>query len=204
MTLRYIQRFRGAARIAAALSSAGLCASCGHSAPTEYLTLRSVPPVADMAPTVADPVRIVAVRVPPWLDRLEVARPTASASVVVEEFERWSAPLGDLATAALTEDLADRLAGVAVLSARAAVPPATRDISVDFSSLSSEGTTLELDGIATVTDSRTGALVVSLPVRLRAPAATDARGEATALERLIGELADALAPSLRAASAAKL
>jgi uncharacterized protein len=202
MTLRCVQRFREIARVAAALSGAGLCASCGHSAPTEYLTLRSVPPAATMAPAVADPVRVVAVRVPPWLDRLEVARPTASATVVVEDFERWSAPLGDLAMAALTEDLADRLAGVPVLSAHAAAPAATRDVSIDFSSLSREGTMLALDGTATVTDARTGALILSLPVRLRAPAAADARSEASALDQLMGELADVLAPPLRAATAA--
>lgn len=50
------------------------------------------------------------VRTPPWLDRLEVARPAGTSCVVVEDFERWSAPVGDITHAALTEDPADRLA----------------------------------------------------------------------------------------------
>jgi uncharacterized lipoprotein YmbA len=202
MTLRCARRFRGIGRVAAALSGAGLCVSCGHSAPTEYLTLRPVPPAAGVVPAVADPVRVVAVRVPPWLDRLEVARPTPGAAVVVEDFERWSAPLGELATAALTEDLAARLVGVSVLPVRAAAPAATRDVSVDLSSLTRDGAMLELHGTVTVTDARTGALILSLPVHLRAPAAADARGEASALDQLMGELADVLAPALRTATAA--
>jgi uncharacterized lipoprotein YmbA len=117
--------------------------------------------------------------------------------VVVEDFERWSAPVGDLALAALTEDLADRLGGVTVLPARAIAPPATRDVTVELTALTRRGTSLELDGAATVTDARTGALILNLPVSLRAPASAGAPGEARALDELMGELADRLAPALR-------
>lgn len=200
MKRRFAQGRPDLPRIAAILSAAALCAACGHSAPTEFLTLRPVPSPTPLAPTGADPVRVVAVRVPAWLDRLQVARPTEGATVVVEDFERWSAPVGDLALAALTEDLSDRLAGAPVLMAGAIAPPATRDVSVDLSTLMRQGGLLELDGTATVTDARTGAIVLSLPVRLQAPAPADARSEAAALDQLMGELADQLTPALRAPS----
>lgn len=185
------------APIAAALSAASLFSACGHSAPTEFLTLRAVPPAEAPAPAAADPVRVVAVRLPAWLDRLQVARPTEGAAVVVEDFERWSAPVGDLALAALTEDLTDRLAGAPVLAAGAMAPPATRDLAVDLPSLVRQGGRLELEGTATVTEARTGALVLSLPVRLQTPAPADGRSEAAALDQLMGALADQLAPALR-------
>ncbi len=107
----FAQRRARAPRIAAILSVAALCAGCGHSAPTEFLTLQPVPAPALPASAGADPVRVVAVHVPAWLDRLQVARPTQGATVVVEDFQHWSAPVGDLMSAALTEDLTDRLAG---------------------------------------------------------------------------------------------
>ncbi|MDB5480931.1 MAG: hypothetical protein JWO83_1984 [Caulobacteraceae bacterium] len=189
-------------RAAAVLSGAALGVACGHSAPTEFLTLQPVPPQVRSPSAPGDPVRVAAVHLPPWLDRLEVTRPTEGAAVVVEDFERWSAPVGDLALAALTEDLADRLAGVTVLPARAIAPPATRDVTVDLTSLTRRGTSLELDGAATVTDARTGALILSLPISLRTPASAGAPGEARALDELMGELADRLAPALRAGSVA--
>jgi uncharacterized lipoprotein YmbA len=185
-------------RIALVLSGTAFGVSCGHSAPTEFLTLQPVPLQVRSPSAPGDPVRVVAVHLPPWLDRLEVARPTEGAAVVVEDFERWSAPVGDLALAALTENLADRLAGVTVLPARAIAPPSTRDITVDLTALTRRGTSFELDGAATVTDARTGALLLNLPVRLQAPASAGALGEARALDEMMGELADRLAPALRA------
>ncbi len=187
---------------AAILSGAALCVSCGHSAPTEFLTLRPIPPQVRSPSEPGDPVRVTAVRLPPWLDRLEVARPTEGSAVVVEDFERWSAPAGDLALAALTEDLADRLPGVTVLPASVIAPSATRDVAVDVTALTLQGTGLELEGSATVTDARTGALILNMPVRLRASASGGAPGEARALDELIGELADRLAPALRAGAVA--
>ena len=185
---------------ASALAGAALCGSCGHTAPTEFLTLRAVPSETRPAPIREDPVRVIALRAPSWLDRLEVARPTETPSLVVEDFERWSAPIGDLALAALTEDLADRLPGVAVLPARAPAPPTTRDLSVDLVSLTGHGETVELNATATLTDARTGALIMSLPVRLETPGTlSSATKEALALDRLMGQLADRLAAELRGA-----
>jgi len=189
-------------RVAAVLSGAVLGVSCGHSAPTEFLALQPVPPQVRSPSAPGNPVRVAAVRLPPWLDRLEVARPTDGSTVVVEDFERWSAPVGDLALAALTDDLADRLTGVPVLPARAIAPPATRDVTVDLIALTRRGTSLELDGAATVTDARTGALILNIPVHLRAATSTGAPGEARALDDLMGELADRLAPVLRAGTVA--
>jgi uncharacterized lipoprotein YmbA len=197
------QQRPGLALIAAAVSAAALCTACGHSAPTEFLTLRAVPPAAPPASAGVDPVRVVAVRVPAWLDRLQIARPTEGAAVVVEDFERWSAPLGDLALAALTQDLTDRLAGTTVLAAGGIAPPGTRDVAVDLSTLERQGGRLELSGTATVTDAGTGALVLSPPVRLGAAAPADARSEAAALDQLMGELADRLASALSAPSTSR-
>lgn len=198
MTSRLIPGSWRIAKSALALAGVTLCGSCGHSAPTEFLTLQAIPAETQPAPIGGNPVRVIAVRVPPWLDRLEVAHPTGTPSVVVEDFKRWSAPVGDLALSALTEDLAYRLPGVAVLPARTPPPPATRDLSIDLASLSGHGEAVELDAMATVTDARTGALIMSMPVRVEAPGTlANATGEALALDGLMARLADRLAPELR-------
>jgi uncharacterized lipoprotein YmbA len=189
---------RYASRLGAVVFSGALCVACGHSAATQYLALRPLAPAIRSDPAPADPVRIVAVRVPAWLDRLEVARPTDGAAIKVEDFERWAAPVGDLARGAVTEDLADRLPGVQVLPAGTAAPPFTRDVSLELTALEDRGATLELSGAATITDAQTGALILTLPVRAITPAPADAEDEATALNRLLAAVADQLEPVLRA------
>ena len=188
----------GARPALAAAVSALLLASCGHSAPTRFYTLDPRPPAAS-APRVSGtrPVRILAVRVPPMLDRLEVARQIQPAVVQVDDLARWSAPLGDLARDALAQDLAERLPGLEILPARSGAPDGTRDVTVEILSLRHADRAFDLDATVEIADATSGAIVDQQHVRLSAAVErTDAAAEAEALSRLLAVLADRISPGL--------
>jgi uncharacterized protein len=192
---------RGQLRRGAGAAFAGVLAGagCGHSAPTQYLGLRTLLPEMAAPPSSGPPFRVLAVRFPAWLDRMEVTRPTTDDMVRVEEFARWAAPPGDLAQSVLAEDLSARLPGVAVQPAGAPTFTGARDILVELASVEQRGAALEVAGVATVTDANTGALILRLPLRVLTGAPSDAHGEARALDQLLAEIANQLAQVLRVA-----
>ena len=194
----------GAGPALAAAVSALLLASCGHSPPTRFYTLDPRPPAASgLRVSGTGPVRILAVRVPPMLDRLEVARQIQPAVVQVDDLARWSAPLGDLARDALAQDLAERLPGVAILPARSSAPAGARDLTVEILSLRHADRAFELDATFELADAASGAIVDQQHVRLSAAAErTDAAAEAEALSRLLAALADRISPRLAAPAVA--
>jgi hypothetical protein len=175
-----------------------LLAACGHSAPTRFYALDSHgPPTPLGLAAKADPVRVLAVRVPPQLDRLEIARQAAGGAVQVDDLNRWSAPLGDLARNALSQDLIDRLPSVEILPARAQAPDGTRDLTVEILSLQRQETGFELSAIIEVADAATGRILNSQTVRLfEASDRSDAAAEADALSSLLAKLADLISPRL--------
>jgi uncharacterized lipoprotein YmbA len=181
-----------------------LLAACGHSAPTRFYTLAHDGPARPLGlVALIDPVRVLAVRVPPELDRLEVVREAAGGAVQVDDLNRWSAPLGDLARNALSEDLTDRLPGVEILPARAKAPDKTRDLTVEILSLRRQETGFELSAIIEVADAATGRILDNQTVRLfEASNRSDAAAEAQAFSSLLAKLADLISPRLAMPAAA--
>lgn len=190
--------FGGAVQGVTLLAPALLLAACGHSAPTRFYTLAPDGPARPLGPVAtADPVRVLAVRVPPELDRLEVVREAAAGAVQVDDFNRWGAPLGDLARNALSADLADRLPGVQILPARSNALDRTRDLTVEILSLQRQETGFELRAIVQVADAATGRTLNSQTVRLFvASNQSDAAAEAKAFSSLLAKLADLISPRL--------
>jgi uncharacterized lipoprotein YmbA len=188
----------GAVRGVTLLAPLILLAACGHSAPTQFYALDSHGPATPLGlVATADPVRVLAVRVPPELDRLEVVREVAGGTVQVDDLNRWSAPLGDLARKALLEDLADRLPGVDVLPARANASDKMRDLTVEILSLRRQEMGFELRALLEVADAATGRNLNSQSVRLFvASSGSDAAAEAKAFSSLLAKLADVISPSL--------
>src|ERR1700756_5199453 len=81
--------FGGALRCAGLLAPAILLAGCGHSAPTRFYSLAPEGPVRPLGLVAeADPVRVLAVRAPPELDRLEVARGGEGGGVQGDDLDR--------------------------------------------------------------------------------------------------------------------
>ena len=132
-------------------------AACGTSPPTRFYTLDPAPPAAPPAVSArVPPVRVDAVHVPPVFDRPELVRETAANEVRVDDFARWSAPLGETARRALTADLAARLPQGAVVFPEAPKPADGRGLVVDILSLSHTGGQAVLDVSWTLTAGRPG------------------------------------------------
>jgi hypothetical protein len=117
--------------------------------------------------------------------------------VQVDDLNRWSAPLGDLARNVLSEDLADRLPGVEILPARAPASDKTRDLTVEILSLRRLEAGFELSATLEVADAPTGRILDSQTARVFvASNSSDAAAEAKALSSLLAKLADLISPRL--------
>jgi uncharacterized lipoprotein YmbA len=185
-------------RAGAALALLGLSA-CGHSPPTRYLTLAAVPPSASSAAAARLTLRPPSVRWPAALDRLEVMRPAGDVRLEADEVTRWSAAPGDLAAAALTEDLQARLPGLTLAGSGAGRD--ALDLAVEVLALSRTADGYRLTAVVTVSgEARTDrSLFVSVSTPEPSP---DAEAQAQATSRLIARLADAITPDLAALSPA--
>jgi uncharacterized lipoprotein YmbA len=195
---------RQAGLIALGLAAATLT-GCGHSPPTRFFTLDSLPPTAATAGAfVGQPLRLDSVHVPAALDRAEVVRQLAPNELDVSEMDHWGAPLGELVRRALTQDLAQRLPPGAVIFPDAPKPAPARDLVVDILDIQTQG------GGVTMVVSYT--LVQGLPqpdkpklpnvqhqVTLNLPQASAAAADqADALSRLLAQLADHIVADLAA------
>ncbi len=190
-------RYHCAARLALLLGGAAL-AGCGHSPPTRFLALQPLPPSASQAASLAgDPIRIAAVRFPRQFDRLEVVTEPASAEIAVDSVHRWSAPIGDLARATLTEDLIQRAPGLTILPDGAAEAPGVRYVVVDILSLRHADGVFAMTATLYVSPAAPKAAALVRTVSFSTPSpGSDAGAEAAALSRLLRDVAGELASDL--------
>lgn len=173
------------------LLALAMTAACSSTA-TRFWTIE---PASGVAPAVSTgagtPVQIAAVHVPLAIDRLEVVQHDATNRVQVLDFDRWSAPPGDLIRRALTQDLVARLPPGSVVFPDASAPAGTRSVVVDMLDLRRVGG----EYIAQMSWSVTRASA-DRPEQLvlRAPAgAGDVAAQTEALGRITAALADAIA-----------
>lgn len=170
--------------------------ACGHSPATTFLVIDPTPPITASTSTYAGPpLRVPFVHLPVTIDRPELVRQDAAGTIAVNDFARWSAPLGLLARGALVQDLTARLPVGAVLPPDAAA--ATREIRVEATILSFDA----VGGEATMTVSYRLVLTGTDPqprvAMLTTPLAVDAPPErARAWSRLLAQLSDMMVASL--------
>jgi uncharacterized protein len=188
---------------------AAVLAACGHSAPTRFFTLDPVAPAAPAAAAAyaGPPLKVLAVNIPPALDREELVSEGAGGEVRVHDFEHWEAPLGQTARQVLIQDLAGRMPAGAVLGPAAPGGEGMAALSVDVVAFHAgpEGTTLQA-GWSVSLPGRPGApgpLVWRAPlVQLQGTAAGEGgSGTAQAFSALLGQLADRIAATLPAEAA---
>ena len=177
------------------LISIGL-AACGTTGPTRYLTLSPVPPDQVGAGGEGLVLRAPTVRWPAAMDRLEVVRPHGDIEVTLEEQVRWSAAPGRLAAQALMEDLLARLPGARFAPAIGPAPAEAASVAVEVETFREEPTGYALVAIVTVTQGNEPP--VSQIVVAEAAGPHDADGEARAISRLLGAVADRIAGSVEA------
>lgn len=173
-------------------------AACGHSTQTRFWTLDAAAPASRPVSTALAPVRVDAVHVPLTLDRLEIIEQTAANRITVHDFDRWSAPLGDLIRRTLTQDLAARLPAGSVVFPSAPKPAKARTLTIDILDLRPLDGRWMIDAGWTLSDPDHKTMQ-QRQLRLTSPPATpDVAGQTAALSQLVGQLADRIADGLAA------
>ena len=113
-------------------------AGCGSSPKTTFYAL-SVTADQETSPSpVAFPVQLVAVHVPPSLDRNEMVRRSNGQSMSISDTDRWSAPLGEMIRNVLSQDMQKRLAKGEVILPDAPAPPGAASIVVTISDFAAD------------------------------------------------------------------
>jgi uncharacterized lipoprotein YmbA len=194
-------RHASVSRVLALVLSAMALAACSHGLPTRFYTLDPIAPSKLSTGTAGGRIRVLAVRMPAAMDRLEVTRETAPGALTVNDMDRWGAPLGDLATAALAQDLAERFPRSQILSGRSPAKAPARTISVDVFSFLQKGETSVLNVDVQIADATTGTVLDIETFHLST--LSQGRGsasEALALSDLLAALADQLCPLLEGSS----
>jgi len=177
-----------------------LLGACARSPPTRFFAIDALAPDQISAPTPAPlAVRILAVRLPAALDRLEVAWPNGSSRISVNDLDRWSATPGTLAREALIGDLIQRAPNLIIVPDRAGAPPLTRDLSVTLLSFERRGPVLQTTAVVTIVSPQARPVEVWTIALATPMTRSDATTTAEALSRLIAELADRLAARLASA-----
>lgn len=113
-----------------------ILSDCASSPPSRFYSLSAMPAggavAAIAAVRPAAPVRVVAVHIPPMLDRQEIARPSAGDQLVINGEERWAAPFDEMVQETLTRDLLERLPAGEVILPAAPAPAQVDSIIVNI------------------------------------------------------------------------
>ena len=195
-----------------ALAALVLLAGCSSGPATRFYTLAPVaeaPPVAakDAAPRAARPVTLVItdLRLPPYLDRPQIVTRGSDNRLQMSELEQWGGNLRDDMTRVLTENLGRQLPGDRVLAApfQIAVQPDYR-VEVDVQRFEREANgPVRLAARWWITRGQDGALLANPEASFTGPTAGAGDYDALvgAMSTVIGELARAIADSIRARAA---
>ena len=180
-----------------------LLAACA-STPTRFFTLDPVAPVQPVASGYGGPaLKVLAVHIPPELDRAELVEENPIGEIKVHDFEHWSAPLGLTARQVLIQDLAGRLPAGMVLGPDAPAGANVTTVSVDVVAFHAgpSGSTMQAGWNAALPTAGAGApMLLRSPLQqLQGPVASGGgSGTAEAFSALLGQLSDQIAATLPA------
>ncbi len=188
------------------LVAAGAVLTACASSPTRFFTLDPVSPSQPPATGYAGPpVKVLAVNIPPALDREELVSETAPGEVKVHDLEHWEAPLGLTARQVLVQDLAARLPAGAVLGPASPGGDGVATLSVDIVAFRAgpQGAQMQASWNVSLPG---GAQVFRSPLlALETPnSVTDGAGAAQALSGLLSQMSDQIAARLPAQMQAML
>ena len=180
----------------ASLAALLALASC-TSPKTTLLTLDAAPPASDgvHADYQGLPIAVPAVHLPASLDRAEFVHQESAGQVKVDDFARWTAPLGLLARDVLVRDLTARLPAGAVLppgTAGSAGQTRTLDVTILSFQAGASSATMQV-AYRALPGGAVEQLTLSDPAGGSAPVPT-----AQAFGVLIGQLADRIAADMSA------
>jgi len=175
---------------------------CGHSPNTTFFALSAVRPDTHAHTAVAAPLQLRAVHIPELLDRTERVSEVSSDRLQINQFQQWGAPLADMIRRVLSEDLSSRLPAGTVVPPDAPAPPGTRGLVLDVQEFLPESNgqvvlqatwTVEKPGAGANTRSSNRTVLATGMQHLELPGGGSADAQVSAMSRLLGRLADAIA-----------
>jgi uncharacterized lipoprotein YmbA len=182
-------------KLSTMLSLATMLAACHSSPPVRFFTLDPVPSSRQTTNMSDVSVQVGAVHVPLVLDRQQMVREEAPNSLTISNQNRWGAPLADMVRDVLTRDLIERLPKGTVVLPETAAPLGTGVIAVDILHFGSDPSgTASFDGSWSLSRDDSNAPVSVRHVALsERTEQNDYAGDARAMSRLVGRLADEMA-----------
>src|SRR5579871_3069158 len=189
-----------------------LLAACGHSPRTQFFTLgvvrasqradqyvdapaQSVP--AQDASAHYAPVQLRAVHIPEVLDRLELVSSLSGGRLQIDQFSQWGSPMEDMVRSVLSQDLAERLPAGMVIPAQAPAPPDSQGLVVDVQEFEPEADGRVVLDAAWTLLAKGPSRGLYQQRRFALAAGSSASEHVQAMSRLLGQLADAVAQSVR-------
>lgn len=189
-----------------------LLAGCGHSPRTQFFTLGVVRAsqradqyvdapaqgVPAQGAAVQDvPVQLRAVHIPEVLDRLELVSSLSGGRLQIDQFSQWGAPMEDMVRSVLSQDLAERLPAGMVIAAQAPAPPDSQGLVVDVQEFEPEADGRVVLDAAWTLLAKGPARGLYQQRRFELAAGGSASEHVQAMSTLLGQLADAVAQSVR-------
>jgi uncharacterized lipoprotein YmbA len=176
-----------------------LLSACATSRPDHFYILSAQPQGASETRTTPATQVTLRVTLPSLVDRSEMILDTSADGVIVLEHERWAAPLADLVSQTLAQDLERRRNDILVADQSVhRASPAAINVTVDVVQMTvRRGDRASVETHWRIFDPRTGldtvgGEVFSAPLRQDGYAAV-----AQALSECLGLLADRLVPQMR-------
>jgi len=184
------------------LALAGIVPACASPDPA-YYTLAAVPGVTQSGGP--RQVELRRIGLAGYLDRSEIVRANSAYSLRLNGAERWGEPFGDLVARILAEDLNTRLPGTGVFTSAGSITAeadATIEMDLQRFDADASGQAVLLAQVA-VSRGQARASAVTRVFRLTVrPASPSTADLVAAMSAALGQLADGIAPMLRAASPA--
>ncbi len=132
------------------------------------------------------------------LDRPELVHESGANALIIDDRDRWGAPLGEMARNVLAQDLMKRLPQSAVILPDAPAPPSAAHLVVNVAKFdeTADGR-VKLDATWTLLHGNPATPILSRDVTLECKASgDDAESQAAAMSQLLGQLADSIATNL--------
>jgi hypothetical protein len=173
-----------------------LCACAGH--PDHFYILSTQPAGAGQARTSPAVPTALKVTLPSVVDRSEMVLSTSAEDVIIQEHERWAAPLADLVTQTLARDLERRRSGLLVADPSVNRPgsPVVK-VNVDVVQVTvHRGREASIEAHWRILDSRTGKDITGGDVFTSPLGQDDYAAVAQGLSQCLGLLADRLAAQI--------
>jgi uncharacterized protein len=177
-----------------ALCTLGLLCACASSRPDHFYILSAQPQAAPPTRTTPSTQATLKVTLPSLVDRSEMILNTSPDGITVLEHERWAAPLVDLVTQTLAQDLEQRRGDLLVAGhhvSRAGGTPLS--VTVDVVQMSvRRGGRASIEAHWRMTDAHSGKEVVGGDVFSAPLGSDDYAAIAQAVSECLGLLADRL------------